>query len=167
MTKENIEVPDDITEFLSHSNNVTTSFMVKWNSKCPYCLSRWFSNSAAHENHSQCLGHTPDQRNQVGARFSRQFQCAANFENQQFKLLLVECSVSGRKKKNCMWYSFWLKTFIFSQIKLISKMVKRSEPVCFLISFGSSICKTFITLQLISTNTWMTGWDEFTVAVWC
>lgn len=44
-------------------------------------------------------------------------------------------------------------------------MVKRPEPVCFLLSFGSSICETFITLQLISTNTWMTGWDKCTVAV--
>ena len=44
-------------------------------------------------------------------------------------------------------------------------MVKRSEPVCFLISFGSSICETFITLQLISTSTWMTGWDKCIVAV--
>ncbi|XP_042637921.1 WD repeat and HMG-box DNA-binding protein 1 [Orycteropus afer afer] len=46
-----------------------------------------------------------------------------------------------------------------------SKMVKRLEPVCFLISFGSSVCETFITLKLISTNTWMTSWDKCTVAV--
>ena len=71
-----------------------------------------------------------------------------------------------QEKKKIYVVQFLIENIYFQPDKTqIPKMVKRSEPVCFLISFGSSICETFITLQLISTNTWMTGWDKCTVAV--
>jgi hypothetical protein len=43
--------------------------------------------------------------------------------------------------------------FVFTQIELSPKVVKRSKPAHFLISFGSSIYETFIALALISTDT--------------
>lgn len=87
----------------------------------------WFSTSVAPEYHSQCLGHIPDQWNQIspgGSQVSHAILKCRKFWEPSFKPLSVGYSVSSRKKNPNMFFlcsSFWLKILIFSQIKLISK----------------------------------------------
>lgn len=156
------------SESLSHAYSAISRLVVKWNNKCLHCVSPWFSTLAVHETHPQCLGHIPDQWDQTlpgGSQVSQVIPMCSQFWKTLLQATLVGYSVSGRKKKIYV-VQFLIENIYFQPDKTqIPKMVKRSEPVCFLISFGSSICETFITLQLISTNTWMTGWDKCTVAV--